>query len=210
MQFRNLRRIRQFQLMMLLYLWPMPLSVVAWIIVIHFSGVSKFNIHKLQCIQNSSARIVSNTSRYTSITLVLMQLQWLPEHHTVLFISVFTLVFQSIWLRVSSYSSSYSRVRNLKFASNLKFATSKTLVNFMKKMMFLSKNWYFSVQKAIIYYTFNKSHHYSFILLVFSHVANFRYVANFRFLTLPGAVRGLVIFLLYQGFIHLVCQTVWL
>ena len=50
--------------------------------------------------------------------------------------------------------------------------------------MFLSKNWYFSVQKALIYYTFNKSHHNSFILLVFSHVANFRYVANFRFLTL--------------------------
>ena len=54
----------------------------------------------------------------------------------------------------------------------------------MKKMMFLSKNWYFSVQKALIYYTVNKSHHNSFILLVFSRVANFRYVANFRFLTL--------------------------
>ena len=51
-------------------------------------------------------------------------------------------------------------------------------------MMFLSKNWYFSVQKAIIYYTFNKFHHNSFILLVFSHVANFRYVANIRFFTL--------------------------
>ena len=37
------------------------------------------------------------------------------------------------------------RVRNLKFARNLKFTTSKTLVNFMKKMMFLSKNWYFTV-----------------------------------------------------------------
>ena len=54
----------------------------------------------------------------------------------------------------------------------------------MKKMMLLFKNWYFSVQKALIYYTFNKSHHNSFILLVLSHVANFRYVANFRFLTL--------------------------
>ena len=54
----------------------------------------------------------------------------------------------------------------------------------MKKMMFLCKNWYFSVQKALIYYTVNKSHHNSFILLVFSHVANFIYVANFRFLTL--------------------------
>ena len=58
----------------------------------------------------------------------------------------------------------------------------------MKKMMFLSKNWYFSVQKALIYYTVNKSHHNSFILLVFSHVANFRYVANFRFLTLDVLV----------------------
>ena len=76
------------------------------------------------------------------------------------------------------------RVRNLKFARNLKLATSKTLVNFMKKMMFLSQNWYFPVQKALIYYTFNKSHHNSFILLVFSHVANFRCVANFTFLTL--------------------------
>ena len=63
----------------------------------------------------------------------------------------------------------------------------------MKKMMILCKNWYFSVQKAIIYYTFNKSHHNSFILLVFSHVANFRYVANFRFLTL----------LLYVSFLNL-------
>ena len=54
----------------------------------------------------------------------------------------------------------------------------------MKKMMFLSKNWYFSVQKVLIYHTVNKSHHNSFILLVFLHVANFRYVANFRFLTL--------------------------
>ena len=76
------------------------------------------------------------------------------------------------------------RVRNLKFARNLKFTHSKSLVNFMKKMMFLSKNWYFSVQTALIYYTVNKSHLSSFILLVFSHVANFRYVANFRFLTL--------------------------
>ena len=71
------------------------------------------------------------------------------------------------------------RVRNLKFARSLKFATSETLVNFMKKMMFLSRNWYFSVQKALIYYTFNKSHHNSFILVVFSHVANFQICGEF-------------------------------
>ena len=67
----------------------------------------------------------------------------------------------------------------------------------MKKMMFLSKNWYFSVQKALIYYTVNKSHHNSFILLVFSHVANFRYVANFRFLTLIGLKQEVVFVLEY-------------
>ena len=60
----------------------------------------------------------------------------------------------------------------------------------MKKMMFLSKNWYFLVQKALIYYTVNKSHQNSFILLVFSHVVNFRYVANFRFLTLSPSPTG--------------------
>ena len=40
----------------------------------------------------------------------------------------------------------------------------------------------------MIYYTFNKSHLNSFILLVFIHVANLRYVANFRFLTLHHVV----------------------
>ena len=39
-----------------------------------FRSLSKFNLHKLQCIQNSAAKIVSNTSRYTSITPVLKKL----------------------------------------------------------------------------------------------------------------------------------------
>ena len=86
--------------------------------------------------------------------------------------------FYKLCISVALQPKSAGRVRNLKFA------TSKTLVNFVKKMMFLSKIWYFSVQKALIYYTVNKSHHNSFILLVLSHVANFRYAANFRFLTL--------------------------
>ena len=41
------------------------------------------------------------------------------------------------------------------------------------------------IQKASIYYTFNKSHLNSLFLLVFPHVANFIHVANIRFLTLP-------------------------
>ena len=68
-------------------------------------------------------------------------------------------------------------------------------------MMFLSKNWYFSVQKALIYYIVNKSHHNSFILLVFLHVVNFRYVANFRFLTLTQLDCSRVVQVL-EGFPH--------
>ena len=34
-------------------------------------SLSKFNLLKLQCIQNIAARIISNTSRHTSITPVL-------------------------------------------------------------------------------------------------------------------------------------------
>ena len=102
-----------FLLMMLLYLWPMLLLVVGWITVTHFSGVSLSSIFvKLQCIQNSAARIISNTTRYTSITAVLKKLHWLPvEHH-----SSATLVYKFLHTGfpkyfapyISSYNSSYS------------------------------------------------------------------------------------------------------
>ena len=42
-----------------------------------FRSLSKSNLRKLQCIQNSAARVVSNISRYTSITPVLMKLHCL-------------------------------------------------------------------------------------------------------------------------------------
>ena len=74
-------------------------------------------------------------------------------------------------------------VRNLNFARNLKFATCKILINCMNKIMFRLIIWNFSVPKALIYCTFIKCQLNLFILLVFPHVANFRYVANFRFLT---------------------------
>ena len=50
-----------------------------------FRSLSKFNLRKLQCIQNSAARVVSNTSRYTSITPVLKKLHWLPVEHRSIF-----------------------------------------------------------------------------------------------------------------------------
>ena len=74
---------------------------------------------KLQCIQNSTARIVSNTSRYTSITPVLKKLHWLPVEHRRVFKTA-TLVYMFLHTGfpkyfapyVSSYSSSYSTRRS--------------------------------------------------------------------------------------------------
>ena len=80
-----------------------------------FRSLSKFNLHKLQCIQKSAARIVSNTSRYTSITLVLKKLHWLPVEQLIVFKTA-TLVYKCLhtgfpWYfapYLSSYSSSFS------------------------------------------------------------------------------------------------------
>ena len=43
-----------------------------------FRSLSKFNLHRLQSIQNSAARIVTNSTKYTRITPVLRKLHWLP------------------------------------------------------------------------------------------------------------------------------------
>ena len=40
-------------------------------------SLSKFNLHRLQSIKNSAARIVTNLSKYTQITLVLRKFHWL-------------------------------------------------------------------------------------------------------------------------------------
>ena len=80
-----------------------------------FRSLSKFNLRKLQCIQNNAARIVSNTSRYTSITPVLKKLHWLPVEQRMVFKTA-TLVYKFLHTgfpryfapNLSSYSSSYS------------------------------------------------------------------------------------------------------
>ena len=43
-----------------------------------FRSLSKFNLHRLQSIQNSATRIVTNLSKYTQIIPVLRKLRWLP------------------------------------------------------------------------------------------------------------------------------------
>ena len=81
-----------------------------------FRSLFKFNLHKLQCVQNSAARIVSNTSRYTNITLVLKKLHWLPVEQQPMVFKTATFVYKFLHTRcpryftpyLSSYTSSYS------------------------------------------------------------------------------------------------------
>ena len=64
-----------------------------------FRSLSKFSLHKLQFIQKSAARIISNTSRCAGITPVLKKLHWLPLN--MLFTRFFILVFPSILIHIS-------------------------------------------------------------------------------------------------------------
>ena len=71
-----------------------------------FRSLSKFNLYKLQCIQNSATRIVQNTSRCTSITPVLKKLHWLPVEHRSVFKTA-TLVYKFLHTGFPKYFAPY-------------------------------------------------------------------------------------------------------
>ena len=62
-------------LLMLLFLWPMLISSRLDYCNSLFRSLSRYNLRKLQCIENCVAQIVSYTNRYSRITLVLEALQ---------------------------------------------------------------------------------------------------------------------------------------
>ena len=59
-----------------------------------FRGLSRFNQHKLQSIQNTLARIVTNHRKYAHVTPILKQLHWLPVKYRCMFKTA-TLVYNS-------------------------------------------------------------------------------------------------------------------
>ena len=63
-----------------------------------FRSLSKVNLHRLQSIQNSAARIVANSCKYTRITPVLKKLHWLPIQF-----KLATLVYKFIHTRFPKY-----------------------------------------------------------------------------------------------------------
>ena len=50
-----------------------------------FRGLSVLDLRKLQCVQNSLARIVANTTKYSHITPVRKALHWLPIKYRSIF-----------------------------------------------------------------------------------------------------------------------------
>ena len=91
-----------------------------------FRSLSKFNLHKLQCIQNSAARIVSNTSRYTSITPVIKKLHWLPVEQRIMFKTA-TLVYKFLHTGFPQYFSPYLS----SFSSSYRTRRSQSGGNFL-------------------------------------------------------------------------------
>ena len=74
-----------------------------------FRSLSKFNLHRLQSIQNSAARIVTNLSKYTRITPVLRKLYWLPVQFRSEF-KLATLVYKFIHTGFPKYFAPYYHI----------------------------------------------------------------------------------------------------
>ena len=67
-----------------------------------FRGLSCFNLHKLQSIQNILARIVANHRKYAHVTPILKQLHWLPVKYRCMFKTA-TLVYKFLHSGSPSY-----------------------------------------------------------------------------------------------------------
>ena len=87
-----------------------------------FRSLSKFNLHRLQSIQNSAARIVTNSSKYTRITLVLRKLHWLPVQlklATLVYKFIHTGFPKSFAPYLSTYCTTYNTRRSQSVANFL-------------------------------------------------------------------------------------------
>ena len=67
-----------------------------------FRGLSGFNQHKLQSIQNTLARIVTNHRKYAHVTPILQKLHWLPVKYRCIFKTT-TLVYKFLHSGFPSY-----------------------------------------------------------------------------------------------------------
>ena len=104
LQMRDLRRIRQ-------YLTPEVAVLAANALV-----SSRFNLHKLQSIQNTLARIVTNHRKYAHVTPILKQLHLLPVKYRCMFKTA-TLVYKFLHSGSSSYFQQFLSLRSCSYST---------------------------------------------------------------------------------------------
>ena len=71
-----------------------------------YRGLSKGNLKKLQYVQNTMARIVTRTSKWSHITPALKSLHWLPVKQRVIFKTV-TLIYKYLHSGLPKYFGKY-------------------------------------------------------------------------------------------------------
>ena len=71
-----------------------------------FRSLSSLDLRRLQCIQNSAARIVTNISKYDHISPVLNSLHWLPVKYRCIF-KTCMLVYKYLHSGLPNYFDSY-------------------------------------------------------------------------------------------------------
>ena len=84
-----------------------------------FRGLSYFNQHKLQSIQNTLAHIVTNHRKYAHVTPILKQLHWLPVKYRCMFKTV-TLVYKFL------HSGSPSDIQPFLSLSSCSYSTRRS------------------------------------------------------------------------------------
>ena len=94
-----------------------------------FRSLSQFNLHRLQSIQNSAARIVTNLSKFTRITPVLMKLHWLPVSEFKLATLVYRFIHTGFPKYFAPYLSTYHNTYN----------TRRSVANFLNVPKFQPK-----------------------------------------------------------------------
>ena len=79
-----------------------------------FRGLSSFNLHKLQSIQNTIAHIVTNHRKYCHLTPILKQLHWLPMKYRCMFKTA-TLVYKFLHSGSPSYCQPFMSPRSCSY-----------------------------------------------------------------------------------------------
>ena len=77
-----------------------------------FRSLSALDLHKLQCVQNSLARIATNITKYSHITSVRKTLHWLPIEHRSIFKTAL-LVYKFLQSGYSKYFVPFLKPRHM-------------------------------------------------------------------------------------------------